>query len=95
LVVPRVPRRKGSRSRLLGRKKVKKVERSEAPLRTAFFRMVAELNDLREVTGVAEWRFREQLIPLLLNQNQWGSTTTAGGEFTNNRLGDQTYGQPK
>jgi len=33
-------------------------ERSEAPLRTAFFRMVAELNDLPEVTGAAEWRFR-------------------------------------
>ena len=32
-------------------------------LQTAFFRMVAELNDLPEVTGAAEWRFREQLKP--------------------------------
>src|SRR5262245_1853341 len=81
LFVPRVPRGGGSRSALQGRKKVKKVERSEAPLRTASFRMGVELNDLPEVTGVAEWRFREPLKLLLLNQNQWGRTTITGGEF--------------
>jgi hypothetical protein len=76
-----------TRSGLLGRKKVKKVERSAIGLPTAFFRMGAELNDLPEVTGAAEWRFREQLKPLPLNQNQWGRPTTAGGKFST--IGDQ------
>jgi hypothetical protein len=49
--------------------------------------MGAELNDLPEVTGVAEWRFREQLKPLPLNQNKRGRPTTAGSEFTT--IGDQ------
>jgi len=95
--VPRVPQRSGSRSGLLGRKKVKKVERSEAPLRTAFFRMVAELNDLSEVTGVtgvAEWRFRELInICSLTKTNGADQRHRAGSSQT--ELGDQTYGQPK
>jgi len=56
-----VPRRSTltpSRRPLLEQKFLKKIERSEVRLPTAFFRMVAELNDLPEVTGAAEWRFR-------------------------------------
>jgi hypothetical protein len=49
--------------------------------------MVAELNDLPEVTGAAVWRFREQLKPLLLTQNKRGRPTTPGGKFTTK--GDQ------
>src|SRR5688500_17432850 len=39
---------------------LKKVERSAADLPTACFRIGVEPNDLPEVTGAAEWRFREQ-----------------------------------
>jgi hypothetical protein len=76
--VPRRSTRGRSRSRLLEQKFLKKVERSAARSQTAFFRMLAELNDLPEVTGAAEWRFRQQLKPLLLNQNQWGRPNDTG-----------------
>jgi hypothetical protein len=70
------------RSALLERKFLKKIERSEAPLRTAFSTMVAELNDLPEVTRAAEWRFREQLKPPPLTKQNGAEPTTSGGEFT-------------
>src|SRR4030095_11347065 len=76
-----------SRSALLERKFLKKAERSAARSQTAFFRMLAELNDLPEVTGAAVWRFREQSKPLLLNQNEWGRPATPGREFTDKKKG--------
>jgi len=57
--------------------------------------MGGELNDLPEVTGVAEWRFREQHLKRLLpNQNQGSGQTDDLGRGVR-RIGDQVYEQPK
>jgi hypothetical protein len=91
--VPWCSTRGRSRRRLLERKILKKVERSATGLLTAFFRMGAELNDLPEVTGVAEWRFREQLKPRLLKPKPMGPTNDTGLEVQK-VIGGHQYEQP-